>query len=435
MVGNRLSDVLKWERVSAYRLWQDLGIDQGELTGSLHGEQNISRVKPEQIVDYLSYDIDFVKRNHSRKGGLVMGCIYRRGKIYWVKYYRNGKPYAESSHSDKQGVAKRLLKLREGEISQGKLPGIYFDRIRFDELVEDFVTDYRINNKRTMAKAERSARYLLREFGGMRATAIITPKVKAYIQKRMDGGASNATINRELAALKKIFNLAARCTPPKVAHVPYIPMLSEGNVRKGFLEHGDFLALRNALPSYLKGFVTFAYKTGWRLSEISNLTWSQVNRDQGIVTLNPGETKNREGRTVYLDDELRAIINQQWKARMKTPKLLPYVFLNAKGDEKIQRFDKAWKTACKKARIGPRLFHDLRRTAVRNMVRAGIPERVAMMISGHKTRSVFERYNIVSDTDLRLAAQKQEAYLETQNGYKTVTIESFQEKGVKQHDS
>ena len=357
-----------------------------------------------------------------------MGCIYRRGKIYWVKYYRNGKPYAESSHSDKQEVAKRLLKIREGEISRGKLPGICFDRIRFDELMEDYLTDYRINNKRTLVKAERCARYLLEEFGGMKVTDITTPRINHYIQKRMDEGISNATINRELAALKRTFNLAARCTPPRVAQIPYIPILSEDNVRKGFLEHGDFLALREALPSHLKGFVTFAYKTGWRLSEISNLTWSQVNRDQGIVTLNPGETKNREGRTVYLDDELRAIFNQHWKARIKSPKLLPYVFLNAKGNDKIQRFDKAWKTACKKAKIGHRFFHDLRRTAVRNMVRAGVPERVAMVISGHKTRSVFERYNIVSESDLRLAAQKQEAYLESQNGYKTVTIESLQEK-------
>jgi integrase len=357
-----------------------------------------------------------------------MGCIYRRGKVYWIKYYRNGKPYAESSHSDKQEVVKRLLKIREGEISRGKLPGICFDRIRLDELVEDFLTDYRINKKRTIAKAERSARHLLRDFEGMRVTDITTPRIKAYIQKRMDGGASNATINRELAALKKMFNLAARCTPSKVAHVPYIPMLKEDNIRKGFFEHGDFLALRDALPEYLTGFVTFAYKTGWRLSEIANLTWSQVNRNQGMVTLDPGETKNREGRTVYLDEELKAIIDKQWRGRMKNPKLLPYVFLNAKGKDKIMRFDKAWKTACKKARIGPRLFHDLRRTAVRNMVRAGVPERVAMMISGHKTRSVFDRYNIVSDSDLRLAAQKQEAYLETQNGYKTVTVGLLHEK-------
>ncbi len=357
-----------------------------------------------------------------------MGCIYRRGKTYWIKYYRNGKPYAESSHSDKRKAAERLLKTREGEISQGKLPGIYFDRVRFDELVEDFLIDYRINKKRTTSKAEQRCKHLLLEFEGMRATDIISPRIKRYVEGRMDEGASNATINRELAALKRMFNLAARCTPPKVSQVPYIPMLMENNVRKGFFEHGDFLALRDALPEHLRGFVTFAYKTGWRLSEISNLTWSQVDRTQGIVCLNPGETKNNEGRTVYLDRELKAIIEQQWRLRRRGSKLIPYVFLNAEGDDKIKRFDKSWKRACRKAKIGNRLFHDLRRTAVRNMVRSGTPEAVAMKISGHKTRSVFERYNIVSENDLRLAAERHEAYLESQNGYKTVTISHLEER-------
>lgn len=375
-----------------------------------------------------------------------MGSIYKRGNTYWIQYYRNGKPYRESTKSKKEADAKRLLKKREGEISEGKLPGIYFDRVTFEELAEDFLTDYRVNQKRSLDMAKISVKHLTKYFEGLKAVQISTPKIQSYIEARMSwrcneckkefepqqdkcpfcggedlkAGSANATINRELAALKRMLNLGATQTPPKVDRVPHIPMLKENNTRKGFFEHGEYLALKDALPDYLKGFVTFGYKTGWRTSEISNVTWSQVDREQGIVRLEPGEAKNDEGRTVYLDEELKEVFNRQWEARKKGQSLLPHVFLNKDGEDKIRRFDKAWKTACNEAGIGNRLFHDLRRTAVRNMVRAGIPERVAMMVSGHKTRSVFERYNIVSDTDLRLAAQRQEAYLKAQ----TTTISS-----------
>jgi len=205
-------------------------------------------------------------------------------------------------------------------------------------------------------------------------------------------------------------------------------MLQENNARKEFFEHGEFLAVRNALCSHLKNFITFAYKTGWRISEISGLTWGQVDLNQGIVCLEVGETKNDEGRTVYLDPELKVVIDNQLKNRKKSESILPYVFVNRTGKDRIKRFDKAWEKACKDAKIGIRLFHDFRRTAVRNLVRSGIPERVAMMISGHKTRSVFDRYNIVSDTDLKLAAQRQAEYLDSQKVTNSVTIHQFDEK-------
>jgi len=351
-----------------------------------------------------------------------MGSIYKRTRIYWIKYYRNGKPYRESTKTTKESDAKKLLKKREGEISEGKLPGIYFDKVRFDELAEDFLRDYRINNKKSLERAERSIGHLKKSFEGRRVPLIDTPLINTYIETRQNEGAANATINRELSALKRMLNMGARQTPPKVDRVPYIPMLKENNTRKGFFEHGDFIALRNKLPDYLKGFVTFAYKTGWRISEISNLTWSKVDLDQGIVRLEAGETKNDEARTIYLDEELKEVLVRRWETRKKSGKLLSYVFLNGNGCDRLKRFDKRWKRACENAGIGVRLFHDLRRTAVRNMVRAGIPERVAMMISGHKTRSVFERYNIVNDADLKLAAQKLATYQESQMGTKSGTI-------------
>ena len=361
-----------------------------------------------------------------------MGTIYKRGKTYWIKYYQKGKPFYESSGSQKERDAKRLLKNREGEIAKGRLPGIYFDRVTFDDLAEDFLRDYRINQRKSLVRAEISTGHLKRYFGGYRVSRITTPKIAGYIQSRLDEGVVNSTINRELSALKRLLNLGAKQTPPKVDRVPFIPMLKENNTRKGFFEHGDFLALREKTPQHLKGFITFAYKTGWRHSEITGLTWNQVDLENGIVRLEPGETKNDNGRTVYLDGELQGIFYRQWKSREN---LLPFVFLNSEGTDKIKRFDKSWKTACKDAKIGKRLFHDFRRTAVRNMVRAGIPEGVAMMISGHKTRSVFERYNIVNDADLQLAAQKQASYLKSQMVTRTVTIHDFNEKKVAQKNA
>ena len=244
-----------------------------------------------------------------------MGTIYKRGNTYWIQYYRNGKPYRESTKGSKEVDARRLLKKREGEIAEGKLPGIYFDRVRFDELAGDFLTDYRINQKKSLRRAEEAIGHLKGYFEGFKASQITTPHIQSYIETRQDEGAANATINRELSALKRMLNMGARQTPPKVDRVPYIPMLKENNTRKGFFEHGDYLALSDTLPSYLKGFVTFAYKTGWRVSEISNLTWNQVDRDQGIVRLETGETKNDEGRTVYLDEELKEVFANQWGSK------------------------------------------------------------------------------------------------------------------------
>ena len=382
-----------------------------------------------------------------------MGMIYKRGKTYWIKYYRSGKPYRESTRSKKEADAKRLLKRREGEISQGKLPGIYFDRVRFDELAEDFLRDYRINGKKSLRRAQESVDHLKRAFEGARVPDITTPRIQAYIEQRLlwacnqcgkpfagniedpacphcdsedvAKGAANGTINRELAALKRMLNLGAQQTPSRVDRVPHIPMLKENNTRKGFFEQDQFEAVRDALPEYLKGFATVAYHTGWRLGEIAGLTWAQVDREIGTIRLEAGTTKNDEARIVYMTDEVREVIERRWAER---DNLLPYVFLNSNGTDKVKRFDKAWKRACKDSAIGPRWFHDFRRTAVRDMDRAGVSQVVGMKISGHKTDSVYRRYNIVSDSDLRLAAQKHQEYLKNEKGTVSGTTHDFQEK-------
>ena len=344
-----------------------------------------------------------------------MGMIYKRGQIWWLKYHVHGRPIRESSHSTKETEAKRLLRLCEGKVAEGRVPGFYFDKVRFDELAGDLLDDYKINGKQ-VKRAQERINHLRKDFGGLRAAMINTPRIRKYIQHREAKGAAPATINRELAVLKRMLNMGAKQTPPKVDRVPHIPMLKINNARKGFFEHPEFLALRQALPEHLKGLSTFAYKTGWRLSEVVNLEWRQVDLEQGIVRLEPGETKNKEARTIKLDDEVQGIIRAQAEARRRASNILPWVFLNRKGTDRVREFYGPWETAWEKAGIGPRLFHDLRRTAVRNMVRAGVPERVVMSTTGHKTRAVFDRYNIVNEFDLELAAKKQEEYLQRQKG-------------------
>jgi integrase len=364
----------------------------------------------------------------TKKNGDLPGSIYLRGTVYWIKYYKDGKPYRESTRTGDFEAAQTELAKRIADVTQGKTPNIQLNRVKFEDLSKDFLSDYRINEKKSLVRAERSANRLKGFFGGMRAIEITTTKAREYIEKRLEDGAAKATINRELAALKRMLNLGARCTPPKVDRVPYIPMIKENNVRTGFFEHGDFLAFRDKLPEYLRGPATMAYKTGWRRGEVFPLEWSQVDLEAGIVRLNPGETKNDQGRSVYLDEELKEIFQAQWEQRKKRGILCPFVFPNRTGKGMIKDCRYPWDRACKEANISRRLVHDLRRTAVRNMVRAGIPERVTMTISGHKTRTVFDRYNIVSDADLRMAAVRQEEYLKTVTGTKTGTIHEIKNR-------
>ena len=241
--------------------------------------------------------------------------------------------------------------------------------------------------------------------GARRMTGITTSDIRRYTAARQDFGAANATVNRELEILRRAFRLAQQAG--KLLHRPFIPRLREDNVRPGFFERDQFDDVRMNLPKELQGLVTFLFWTGWRSGEVLPLQWSQVDRKAQTIRLEPGTTKNREGRTMPygLLPELEEAIETQWREHERLAAggvLSPWVFVRKNGDP-IRDVRKAWKSACKAAGLPGLLVHDFRRTAVRNLVRAGVPDTVAMKLTGHKTRSVFDRYNVTSEADLREA--------------------------------
>ena len=336
-----------------------------------------------------------------------LGRIFKRGSVYWISYYHRGNEYRESSESESESQARKLLKKRLGEIGSGKLIGPVEERVTFEEMTEDLLRDYRVNKRKAITTIEYPIKHLRESFALNKALDLTTDRINAHISRRQEEGAKNATINRELAALKRMFSLAVQAG--KLSCKPYIPTLEENNARQGFLDYGSFLVLRENLPENRKDAVTFLYHSAWRISEMRALEWRDVDLAGKVIRLRPEISKNKDGRLLPLQGELLEIIERAKQARLLS---CPYVFHDT--GQPIGDFRKVWKRACKQAGLGTVIVHDLRRSAVRNMVRAGIPERVAMSLSGHKTRSVFDRYNIVSEADLARATQRLQAHLEEQ---------------------
>jgi integrase len=365
-----------------------------------------------------------------------MGRTLQRGNRWWIAYYVKGVEHRESagkvlSRPDaglSEKDAMKALKIRLSEIHGGRWVGPQQDRVTLAELLDALILDYKNNGRKSLRGLISHLRPIRAAFPLDAAVHVTEPRIEKYKAERL-ATRQPATVNRELAALRRAFALAVK--QRRLSSAPHIETLAENNARQGFAEPSDFEAIVAHLSGYLQGFARFAYASGWRKGELKTLEWAAVDRDNARVTLRREHTKNGEPRIIPLVGELADIMERQRKQReFKTSTgetaLSRYVFHRA--GEPIGDFRKAWAAACiaagfsqpKVSRDGQQvldaagkpvlraslIFHDLRRSAVRNLDRDGVTQSVAMAITGHKTASVYRRYRIVNEDDIRVALER-----------------------------
>jgi integrase len=374
----------------------------------------------------------------SRGGGRIFS---RRGSsLLWIGYSLDGTEFRESTHTADHGQAEKFLKHRLKQVGAAQLRVADFisprmERVRIKELLDALADDYQLRGKDS-AQFRSNLKYAREAFGHWRASVLTAEKVDEYIKKQLEANCKPATINRRTQLLKQAYKLAIE--RKHLSKAPVIRHLSEeGNTRQGFFSEADFREVLKNLPEYLQDFCLFGYLVGWRKNECATLDWEDV--EGNTIRLKGINSKNGKPRMVVLTGELLELMERRKAARaVKTDTgvtLSAFVF--HREGQPIGDIRKSWQTACVAAGVGKflcrhceqpatghkcdvcggdvrylgRIFHDLRRTAVRNMVRAGVREKAAMSISGHRTRSIFDRYNIVSEDDLRDAMEKTQAHL------------------------
>jgi integrase len=355
---------------------------------------------------------------------------YVKGSRFVYIWYRvNGRLVRESTKQTSKEKAERLLQRRIAEADAGQPIAQDVKRVRYEGIRDALLADYKIHDRSSLVPRADGTRTIIGLthtdpfFAGRPVASITTSLLQEFVQKRKADGASNSTINRNLALLRRMMTLAKR--DGKLHTVPYFPMLRENDPRQGFLPPEDFARMRDAMQEDLRPMLCYLYFTGCRVGAAQKVTWSQVvfEDDAVFIRLLGSQTKNRRPLQLPLPDDLAGML------RLVTRREGP-VFT-------ATNLVKAFKKACVSAGLGrwrdPEnhdagydglLLHDLRRSGVRNLRRAGVSEDTAMKISGHKTRSTFARYNIVDDADLVDAMKKTQKFV-------TSSLQAASEKSAK----
>lgn len=361
-----------------------------------------------------------MSNTHPKREKLPRGVRRRGGSLIVYLTHPGGRAERRSVGNVAPGTAKKLREQWQRNIADGKYkpqPKVIYT---VAHLFEPYMLDFVNRGGRDPRRWHLAWKHLKPVFGSLAVGDVTTAQINEYVAARRLAGRSNGTVNRELTLLKAMFRFGTKQTPVMVERVPAFPKrLKESAPRKGFITDEEYAALaRNARELWLRALIAAAYAYGFRKRELLNLRVRQVDLLDRWITLDAGTTKNGEGRRVRMTGEVFELMRSCCRGKAQDD----FVFTRVDGSPVIEP-RKDWYTLCVASGLGQLLppnkkgyqqyvglnLHDFRRSAVRNLVRAGVPERVCMDISGHRTRSVFDRYNITSEADLIRASEQIEA--------------------------
>jgi integrase len=353
------------------------------------------------------------------------GSLLKRAgcRFWYAQYVHNGQKVRVSTREVSKMKALGALRRLMGDADRGLAPLPEAQKLRYADLRRGLIANYEERGNRSLTTYADGAENInglkqLDDFfnygesnQGPPLMQITTETSREFARKRQADGVGTAMVNRSLACLRRMLRIANE--DGRIQHVPKIRFLKEPPPRKGFLELEKFNELLALLPTHLQPLILLLYYCGLRVDEARQIEWTQVDLDARLIRLEQEQTKTDEARTVPLPAQLVMMLRE---VKPKTGKVF--------SDTNLRN---EWQKACAACGLGTRtliepekedghawykytglLVHDLRRSAVRNLVNAGVPERVAMSISGHKTRAVFDRYHIVSTDDVTNAMRRLE---------------------------
>lgn len=364
--------------------------------------------------------------------GLGKGVFRRKGSRYlWIRLHYRGKAIQESTKEVDPAKARAYLRQRQREIGADRMGlkkfiGPEGERLTMAELLDNLKLSF---ERRAIKSLKQSLSHIKRakeEFGDVRAHELTAAMVDEWYQEQraLKDAPEDSTLNRAVSMLASALRLAKH--HGKLNQIPVLTKLSEaGRARRGFFERADFEKVVERLPEYLQDFARFGYCCGWRAGAIRSLLWSDVDLANRVIRLRPEHDKIGEGQVLGLVGELWEIISRRVQYRAcdkpdpitqhaKQPIRILSSYVFHRNGLQIGDYRKAWASACRKAGVRGRKFHDLRRTLVRNAVEAGNDPWLVMQITGHKTLSTLNRYNIKTLSQQREALEKTQAHLQSQ---------------------